>query len=34
MMPLIDIELWKILGEENWDIIYILSESGYQPELS
>lgn len=35
MIPLIGhIELWKVLGEENWNIIYILSERGYQPELS
>lgn len=34
MMPLIYIELWKALAGENWDIIYILSERGYQPELS
>lgn len=34
MMPLIYTELWKALGEQNWDIIYTLSERGYQLELS
>lgn len=34
MMPLICIRLWKVLGKENWDIIYILSEMGCQPELA
>jgi len=33
-MPLLYISLWKVLCKENWDIIYILSEMGCQPELS
>lgn len=32
--PIGHTELWKVLGEENWNIIYSLSERGYQPELS
>ena len=34
IMPLICIRLWKVLGKENWGIIYVLSEMGCQPELA